>query len=300
MTASGEDRSAGSAHRQGRAYELDFAADAAGRSFLDAQFARYPVHICRGLHVNEAVPNACAVNLQSVSGGLFEGDDVSGRIRAHAGAWVQVATAASTIVHTMRGGTAVQRVELEAAAGAYLEYLPEPLILFPASRLRSEVEVRAAPGSTVVVSEAFLCHDPRAGGSPFDRLEAIVRLVRTDGKLLARERLCIAGADWAGKQVGVSNRFAAHGGLWIVKGGDVADLQRILRDTLDREQVHGGVSELPNRAGLQARLLAIDAVSLRRALRALQADVQRTCFAERKAASATPADRMPSTTPVPA
>lgn len=273
-----------------RCFDLAFAADAAGRSFIARQFSRYPVHVGRALHVNEAAEGTCAVLLQSCSGGLFEGDRVVGRLHTHGGARAHVASSASTIVHAMRGGRAEQRVELRAAAGSYLEYLPDSLILFPDASLRSHVIASAEPGATIVFSEAFLQHDPTSRGRTFARLDAAVDVVRSDtGGLLAREQLRLNGEAWGARRIGVSNEFGVHGSLWIVRPGDHDELLQRLRDGLRQELVYAGASELPHRAGLQLRILAKDSVAYRAALRAVRDRLHDYLRGPRRATSAEPA-----------
>ncbi len=135
----------------------------------------------------------------------------------------------------------------------------------------------------MVFGEAFLVHDPAASGAPFDRFESLVDVVRDDGRLLARERLRLRGDTWQARRVGVSNRGALHGGLWIVHGGECGDLLQAVRAELDRQPVYAGASDLPNRAGLQVRLLADDVTAFRRALRAVQDRVQDFLIATRSA-----------------
>jgi urease accessory protein len=254
-----------------RCFDLTFRADGAARTFIGAQFVRYPMHICRA-HRHEAMPGVARLALQSVSGGLFEGERVHGRITAQARARAIVGTSASTIVHSMKDGWAEQSAELAAAPGAVLAYLPEPSILFPASRLRSTVTARAEPGGAIVFCESFLAHDPAGQGQGFAALDASVIVTGADGRLLARERFCADGPGWLARRAGLSGGFAVHAGLWLIREGDNAALLALLRQALDGDgAVHAGASELPNRAGLQARLLCTDAVALRRAMARVQA-----------------------------
>lgn len=255
---------------QPRSFDLEFGIDGRGRSFLGAQFVRYPVHVCRGLRVDKRDPGLCSVALQSVSGGLFEGDHVAGSVSARAGARARVSTSASTIVHQMRsGGCARQSVELRALPGARLDYLPEPLILFPGSRLRSDTRVRLADGATVAFCEGFLAHDPKSRGRGFGTLDARFEVRSDVGRLLARERMLLDGETWGAGQVGVSSRFRVHGALWILRRGDGRTLLDAAREAIAAERAHAGASELPNAAGIHVRVLAEDAVGLRRCLEAV-------------------------------
>ncbi|MGH6645531.1 urease accessory protein UreD [Aquabacterium sp.] len=258
-----------------RCFDLEFAVDRGGRTFLGGQFVRYPVHICRGLHVDEQAPEACAVTLQSVSGGLFESDLVAGRIRAQAGAQVLVNTSASTIVHAMRQAGAEQAVELQAHQGAFLQYLPEPLILFPGSRLRSTTTVQVARGATALFCESFLAHDPSSTAKTFASLDTRIDVLDPDGRLLVRDRMVLSGERWQARTPGVSSRYPVHGSVWLIQPEeDQTAALASIRAVLEDGTAYAGASRLPHRAGLHVRILGLDAVSVRRALRRVAAQVR--------------------------
>lgn len=254
-------------------FDLAFSRDRAGRTFLGAQFVKYPVHVGRGLHLDEGMPGAISVMLQSVSGGLFESDVVGGRIVAGRGAQACVSTSASTIVHAMRGASAEQSVELQAEPGAFLRYLPEPLILFPASRLLGRTTVRASPGATVLFCESFLAHDPLAQCRAFDALDLRVEVFDDDGRLRVRDRMVLHGEVWQSRQVGISARHAVHGSVWLI-GPGMDGAKALLADVRDAlgtdDTLYAGASSLPHQVGLQVRILCQDAVALRGALQRVQ------------------------------
>src|SRR5690606_8124407 len=130
------------------------------------------------------------------SGGIFQKDDLRIRIVASAGASAHVTTAASTVVHGMEAGGARQAVQLDAGAGALLEYLPDPLILFPRARLRSAVQLTLDPQATVLLGEALILHDPRASRDgaqeAFEQFESETLVRDTAGRLLVCDRFRIA------------------------------------------------------------------------------------------------------------
>jgi urease accessory protein len=247
---------------------VTFAADAAGRTHVGAQRATHPFHICRALYRPGDPDGLCTLYVQGCSGGLFEGDRAALSFVAEAGARAHVTTAAATIVHRMPGGgRADQTVELEVRAGALLEYLPDPLILFSGSRLNTRLRVRLGPGARAVVAEGFLCHrlpdDPR----PFEAVEGDTRIEDLAGRLAAREHFAAGGTEW---QAGGRGRMGSQSclGTLFVLGAGVAPLVA-LRAALDgRPGVYGGASALPGGAGVVARLLAADGAAMRAGLAA--------------------------------
>lgn len=256
------------ARRTGEAecFDLGFEADARGRSFLARQVVRYPAHVGRGLYLEPELQGLCTAYLQSVSGGLFEHERVFGRIQAGAGVLAHVATAASTVVHAMQGGRAVQQVSLRAEAGALLEYLPAPMILFPGSRLHARVEVQLAEDATVLLCDAFLAHDPAASGAAFGELDATLEVRGDDdGEPLVRERLRLDGDAWSQRRLGVSAGHRVHASFWVLRRHGQGELLQALRRACDEtEGAYAGASPLPNGCGVGLRVLAADAVAVQR------------------------------------
>ncbi|MFZ5506877.1 MAG: urease accessory protein UreD [Pseudomonadota bacterium] len=248
--------------------DLAFGRDATGRSYLGRQYVGYPVHVGRALHTDGSAPDLCVVYLQSVSGGLFEHERLAGRIDVGQGARAHVATPASTIVHGMQGGSAVQRLRFVAQPDALLEYMPAPLILFPGSHMVSDVEVTLADGAVVVVADSFLPHDPDGGQRSFARIEAAMTVRDGNGQLRARERMCIDGENWLSGNAGANAGLRMHGSLWLLGGSADAGLLQTLRALPEQDGALAGASQLPNAAGIVFRALAVDAVRLERIMHA--------------------------------
>src|ERR1700754_2555099 len=130
---------------------LVFSCDPAGRTYVSRQHMPYPFHICRPLYIEQDPPGMATLYVQSCSAGLQQHDDLRTSIAVEADAQVHYTTATPTIVHSMEEGQAKQEIRIEAHPGSIAEYLPEPLILFPWSRLRSTLYVSAPEGSSVLI-----------------------------------------------------------------------------------------------------------------------------------------------------
>ncbi|MEO8008850.1 MAG: urease accessory protein UreD, partial [Betaproteobacteria bacterium] len=215
--------------------------------------------------------------LQSCSGGIFEGDDLRLRIAAGEGAAAHVATAASTVVHSMGSQAASQQVELHAREGSFLEYFPDPTILFPRSRLANKVRVRLHADATVILGDALLLHDPRGNGDLFTSLYSETRIEDESGKLLVCDRFRIEGQDLGRSRAGINGNFVAQGTLFAAApAGSATQLMAAMRDALAGiPDIYAGASLLPSSAGAWMRLLARDAVGLRAGLHAAWAAIRR-------------------------
>ena len=252
---------------------LRFARAPDGQSYIARQRVGYPFHITRPFYLDEAPVGALTLYLQSVSGGIYQGENLRMTCAAGPGSAAHVTTQAATIVHRMPAAPARQTALLEAAPGALLEYLPDPLIMFPGARLASVLEIEAAADATVVACESFSHHDPGGEDRRFESFAAELRIRDEDGRLLALERYEVAGDRLAPGRSQVA-RWPAQGSLVVVHRGAergpgreavLAALRAALAPT---EAFYGGASALPNEAGVGARLLARDGATLRAGLEA--------------------------------
>ena len=244
--------------------DLGFARDADGATYVSRQRVGYPFHVGKALKMPGDPVGMPTVFLQSCSGGVFEGDDLRLQVVAHEGSRAHVSTAASTVVHSMEAHAATQKVEMQVHAGAYLEYLPDPLILFPRAKLANGVDVRVHPGGTAIFSDAILLHDPKGGEGRFDWMASDTAIRDGGGRLLARDRFRIGGAQLAQSRPGVAGHWKAQATLFVVTDAiPSADIVAAMRTALAIEGVYAGAAALPNQSGAWTRMLAIDAAALK-------------------------------------
>ena len=247
--------------------ELEFACDANGVTYVHRQRVGYPFHVGRSLKMSGDPPGMPTVYLQSCSGGIFEGDSLRLHIAAGEGAAAHVATAASTVVHSMASQAASQQVELHAHAGSFLEYLPDPVILFPGAKLTSGARVSVHPGATVILGDSLLLHDPKGGDGRFDWLQSDTVIEDAAGKLLARDRFRIEGVQLTRGLAGITGSWKAQGSLFVVTSAKPqAELVAAMRVALVSAGVYAGATILPNQSGAWTRILATDADALKAAL----------------------------------
>ncbi|MBL8534703.1 MAG: urease accessory protein UreD [Betaproteobacteria bacterium] len=251
-----------------RQVEIAFAGAAGTRTYLRRQRVAYPFHVGRALYLPGDPAEFCTVYLQSCSGGLFQKDRLGIALTVASGARAHVTTAASTVVHSMPDGHAEQHVLIRADRDALVEYLPDPLILFPDSRLRNTLTVRAHRESTVMVCDAFLSHDPEAKRRPFGWLRTETRIADEGGRLLAVDRFAIEGRQLLEPREGIHGPHTIQASLMVIHRADPAAALEALRSALPADgPVYAGASLLPGDAGAWVRLLSADAVALRQTLK---------------------------------
>ena len=253
------------------AVELVFARPRGERTIIQRQFANYPFHICRGFNFDGDPQGMSTVYLQSLAGGIYEHDRLSLGFEVSRGAAAHVTTQASTIVHSMTEGCARQEARIGLEPGSFFEYLPDPMILFPGARLASHLRIRSAPGTSAIICDSFLLHDPHGKAGVFDQLISEIRIEDARGNVLALDRFGISGLEYADLAFPIAGPSPAHG-TFMVLNRDLAPerLTQILGDALHGASMAGavsaGASELPNGCGVWARLLCEDGAALCRTM----------------------------------
>ena len=252
----------------GRA-EIEFGRAPDGRTFVKRQFASYPFHVCRPHSFAGDPEGMVTLYLQSLSGGIYEDERLSLAIAAEPGTRAHVTSQASTIVHSMETGQAGLVVSLDAHEGSLVEYLPDPLILFPGARLSSTLKVRRHATATVICADAFLAHDPEGGERIFDCLDSRLEVEDSAGQLLARDRFLLTGERHRQRTARKSHHNALATVFVLTGSDDPVPILGAVRGALAAlPEAYAGASLLPNHCGLWARILTPDGASLRTAMHA--------------------------------
>ena len=250
---------------------IEFVRQPNGITGVGRQLVGYPFHLGRTLRFDGDPAGMSSLYLQSCSGGIFQGDDLGLRLVAQAGTQAHLTSAASTIVHSMNDGReARHRVLIQAEADSLLEYIPDPLVIFPRANLQNEVTVTLHPGARVLLGEALVLHDPDLSGQVFDSYASETLVHDAAGNLLVRDRFLIEGHTLQSKRPGINGRYQAQGSFFALTASDPAPaLLAALRQAIEPiPGIYAAASALPNGAGAWMRLLAEDAIGLRQAIQA--------------------------------
>ncbi|MFJ5880554.1 urease accessory protein UreD [Kitasatospora cineracea] len=230
-----------------------------GRTELVERYQKTPLQIMRPLWIDPARPDAAHVYLMATGGGVTQADRYRIDVRCGPGTRVHLTTQAATKVFRMDQDYASQLVHLTAAPGAYLEYLPDPLIPFRGARFYQRTAVTAAPGSTVVLGETLTAGRLARGERHDYRVLATdLEIARPDGTLLAVDTLrLVPGGDR--RTVTGPAVFAGHdhlATLFVVSDlRPAAEIADTLHRALAPYGLRSGVSTLPEDSGAWLRLL---------------------------------------------
>ena len=212
-----------------------------------------------------------SVYIQSTAGGVFFNDRLKSRFHALPDSAAHVTSQASTIVHRMDRGEADLSVVIRAESGSFLEYLPDPIILFPKARLTSRVFIELDPQATVLMSDSFLIHDPNERGDVFSEFRNEIEVNGLDGKLLCRDRNILTGSMYTNELLGVMGSNRVHGTFFLLRQNLPIEsfCSEFRKESESQVETYTGISVLPNDCGIWARAVSADSVSLRATLQGL-------------------------------
>jgi urease accessory protein len=124
-----------------------------GRTRLARLYQRAPLRV---LFPAGAEHGATTAVLVTTTGGLVGGDRLDVRVVADERAAVLVTSQAAEKVYRSLGPCCRVDIQLSAAAGSWLEWLPHETILFEGARLNRITRIEHAPGAQVLAGEMLV------------------------------------------------------------------------------------------------------------------------------------------------
>ncbi len=221
---------------------------------------RAPYMAQRPLYPDPAMPDLAWLFMITTSGCVLQGDRLALEVTLAPGARAHVTTQSATKVHSMDANYAVQTQSIALADGAYLEFLPEPLIPHRRARFLSDTRITIAPTATLLYAEILQPgrkhhHPDECFGATL--LSLAVSAERPDGRTLFTEKLVIEPARRPLRQTGVMDSFDVFGNVILLTPKDAADRihARVGADVDAANGVAFGACSLPNDAGLIFKVL---------------------------------------------
>ncbi|MDE7141305.1 MAG: urease accessory protein UreD, partial [Muribaculaceae bacterium] len=155
------------------------------------------------------------------------------------------------------------RQTIELAEGAYLEYLPEPVIPCADTRFISETDMRVHPSATVFYSEIFMGGRKYYGDGElfdYDILSVCTRGERPDGRQLFREKFIISPKSFPIRGIGTMHRFDIFANVLVMTPEENIEPLYDATPTFYNpdEGLAAGITRLPNSAGLLFKVLGME------------------------------------------
>lgn len=233
---------------------------------------RAPYMAQRPLYPDPAMPDMAWLFMITTSGCMLQGDRMALDVTLAPGARAHVTTQSATKVHSMDANYAVQTQAIVLADGAYLEFLPEPLIPHRRTRYLSDTRISIAPTATLLYSEIVQPgrkhhHPDECFGATL--LSLAVGAQRDDGRLLFTEKLVVEPERRPLRQTGVMGDFDVFGNVILLTPKDAADRvhARIGADVDATAGIAFGACHLPNDAGLVFKVLGRETAQVKAKVR---------------------------------
>lgn len=248
--------------------ELSFETDGA-RTRLASGFASGPQRVQRALYLDPTLRGMAFALIQSVSGGILQGDRLAIEITASAGAQAHITTQSATKLYRMERNFATQRVRLRVDDGAYVEYLPDYLIPYQGARFYQEVDLHVAGGGTLLYSDAVAPGRSAAGEAfEYDLLYTRVQGYDDAGALRLLDTLVLEPGRTQPQRPGVLGGHTDVGTLYVLtRRVEPADLAARLHASVQGvPAADAAASELPGGNGAVVRAVADSTRALQVAL----------------------------------
>nr|WP_231709455.1 urease accessory protein UreD [Arthrobacter sp. zg-Y895] len=206
----------------------------------------------------------------SSGGGILQGDRLRTDLSFGPGTSAHITTQTQTRVYRMDHDYASALMNITVGEGAHVEYLPEPVVPFAASRYYQQTSVVIDESATLVLGDTMYAGRlARGERHAYDVYASDLEVRRPDGGLVALDRVRLSpGADGAVSGVGGLGVLANHDVLAMLYVFTPLVPAAQLADTLHRALTESGgdlifgVSTLPGDAGVWMRLVGNDTVAV--------------------------------------
>jgi urease accessory protein len=243
-----------------------------GQTILADLDRRTPYMAQRVLYPDPAMPDVAWLFMITTSGCVLQGDRLALEVTLGPGARAHLTTQSATKVHSMDANFALQTQSISLADGAYLEFLPEPLIPHRRARFLSDTRITVAPTATLLYAEIVQPgrkhhHPDECFGATL--LSLAVGAERPGGRTLFTEKLVIDPERRPLRQTGVMDSFDVFGNAILLTPKDAADRihARVDADVDAAGGVAFGACHLPNDAGLIFKVLGRETAQVKAKVR---------------------------------
>lgn len=233
---------------------------------------RTPYMAQRALYPDPAMPDQAWLFMITTSGCVLQGDRLALEVALGPDARAHVTTQSATKVHSMDANCAVQTQSIALADGAYLEFLPEPLIPHRRARFLSDTRISIAPTATLLYSEIVQPgrkhhHPDECFGATL--LSLALAAERPGGRTLFTEKLVIDPARRPLRQTGVMGSFDVFGNVILLTPREAADRvhARVGAEVDEASGLAFGACQLPNDAGLVFKVLGRETAQVKAKVR---------------------------------
>ena len=251
-----------------------------GRTALVTLHRRAPLLVQQALYYDEAMPDLPCVQIITTSGGILQGDRQAIEIDLAAGTQAHVTTQAATRIHEMDANFAAQTQEITLGAGAYLEYLPHPVIPHRHARFMTHTRIVIDPSATLLYSEILMPGRKYYGDGElflYDLFSSTVLAQRPDTAELFTEKFLVEPKTRGLRLPGCMGSFDVFGNVLVLAPkASAGRIIEFIEPSIDLDAGFAvGASVLPSEAGLVVKILGMHANDVRAKVRDVWSLVRR-------------------------
>lgn len=251
---------------------LGFVLDADGKSILRELDRRAPLIVQQELYFDEEMPGMPCVYILSSGGPNVDGDRYVQNFSVGPGAYAHISTGAATKLAEMKRNYSGMTQKIVLEEGAYLEYLPEPIIPCRHTRFICDTLMQVHPTATAFYSEIYMPGRKYYNGGEifaYDILSVCTHAERPDGEQLFREKFIIDPTREDLRQIGVMHGFDVFANVVVVTPEDrAAEIYDATTPVYDpKAHIATGITHLPNSAGLLSKVLGNEPGPVKAAVR---------------------------------
>ena len=153
---------------------------------------RTPLIVQQALYFDPVWAELPCVYILSSGGPNVDGDRYEQHFTLGVDAFAHISTGAATKIASMRHNYSALQQTFRLDAGAYLEYLPEPVIPCRGSRFLSQTSITISSTATLLYAETYLCGRRHSGERfDYDILSVGVSARREDGRRLFTDKMIV-------------------------------------------------------------------------------------------------------------
>jgi len=241
-----------------------------GRTKLVDLYSTGPLRVMRVLYIDDVLDDMAFAIIQSVSGGILQGDRYSIEVAVGPGARVHLTSQAATKVYRMEADYATQHAEVRVEESGYLEYWNDPVIPYRGVRFFNSVDIVTAPGATVLYSEALSPGRVDSDESfEYELVRTQVKARAEAGHLRAADVNVMEPGRFPPSSIGLLGPYSHVGSLLVLVPSDDAEAvvghvkAGVIRDATPNLT---GVSTLPRGDGVFIRTLGYSTEDVQRVL----------------------------------
>lgn len=223
------------------------------RTIIKDSYNRGPLKVAKPFYIE---PDTGGVYLcqMCTGGGLAQGDDYYQDIELEPGAKALITTQSSTKIYRMPSSYARQVNRFRVRRGAFLEYIPEPIVPFADSRYIGETEVFLEDGAIAFLAEIIAPGRTSRGEIfQFDFFNSITKVYWNNDLIFWSNQALNSQTDMAG--IGLYEGYIYQGSFLIFSEGVNRDMANRIHELFTSTSDILGSASLTLRNGIAVRLL---------------------------------------------